>query len=134
MEQSELTQGEIDAIDAIELTAEDEADIDEALRNARDPLNEEVVLSAHYDAGSDCISLILKTGQRLFLPREELQGLADAKPELVSKVEIEMLGKALHWEELNVDHLVDHLRRGFYGSARWMAQLGERRRGNLAVS
>jgi hypothetical protein len=37
-----------------------------------------------------------------------------------------MLGKALRWEELDADFLVDGLRQGLYGNERWMKHLHER--------
>jgi hypothetical protein len=74
----------------------------------------------------------LKSGQRLAIPREDLQGVADADPDKVSKIEIEMLGMALHWEDLDVDFRVDGLRQGLYGNERWMKQLEQRRRVSAA--
>jgi hypothetical protein len=120
--------------DEIELSAEEEARIDEAIREARDPYDEEVAVSAEYDRRQDLLIVRLKTGQRLAIPREDLQDLADADPERVAKVEIEMLGMALHWEELNVDFRVDDLRQGLYGSERWMGQLEQRRRKNATAA
>jgi hypothetical protein len=115
------------------LDAETEAQIDRAMANAQDPYDEEVAISAEYDRSHDLLIVRLKSGQRLAIPREDLQGLAGADPGLVSKVEIEMLGIALHWEELDVDFRVDGLRRGLYGSERWMKQLNERWRSNSAA-
>lgn len=117
---------ESDLIDAIPLSAEEEARIDEAIRNARDPYDYEVAVSAEYDRVHELLLVKLKSGQRLAIPREDLQGLADSDPDKVGKVEIEMLGKALHWEELDADFLVDGLRQGLYGNERWMKQLQER--------
>lgn len=117
---------ESDLIDAVPLSAEEEAQIDRAIANARDPYDYEVAVSAEYDRVHDLLIVKLKSGQRLAIPREDLQGLADADPEKVGKVEIEMLGMALHWEELDVDFRVDRLRQGSYGNERWMKQLHER--------
>jgi uncharacterized protein DUF2442 len=121
-------------VDEIELTAEEEARIDEAIRNARDPRDEEVAVSAEYDQRQDLLIVRLKTGQRLAIPREDLQDLAGADPDKVSKVQLEMLGMSLHWEELNVDFRVDDLRQGLYGSERWMQGLAAQRRKNAAAS
>ncbi len=125
---------ESEAIDRIELSAEQEAQIDEAIRNARNPYDKEVAVSAEYDRRNDLLLLKLKTGQRLAIPREDLQDLADADPELVSNVEIEMLGMSLHWEALNIDFRVDALREGLYGSERWLKKLEERRRGDAVAA
>jgi hypothetical protein len=108
--------------------------IDRAIANARDPYDEEVAVSAEYDRRQDLLIVRLKTGQRLAIPREDLQDLSDADPDKVSKVDLEMLGMSLHWEELNVDFRVDDLRQGFYGSDRWMSQLEQRRRKNAGAA
>jgi hypothetical protein len=125
---------ESDLIDAIPLSAEEEARIDEAIRNARDPYDYEVAVSAEYDRSRELLLVKLKSGQWLAIPREDLQDLADADPDKVSKVELEMLGMALHWEELDVDFRVDGLRQGSYGNERWMKQLEQRRRENAAAA
>ena len=115
------------------LSADIDRQIDEAIANARDPRDEEVAVSAEYDRRHDLLLVRLRTGQRLAIPREDLQGLADADPDKVSKVELEMLGMSLHWEELDVDFRVDGLRQGSYGSERWMRQLEQRRRKNATA-
>ena len=125
---------ESDLIDAIPLSAEEEARIDEAIRNARDPYDYEVAVSAEYDRSRELLLVKLKSGQWLAIPREDLQDLADADPDKVSKVELEMLGMALHWEELDVDFRVDGLRQGLYGNERWMKHLEQRRRENAAAA
>jgi hypothetical protein len=108
------------------LSADIDEQIDRAIANARDPYDYEVAVSAEYDRVHDLLLVNLKSGQRLAIPREDLQGLADADPDKLSKVEIEMLGKALRWEELDADFLVDGLRQGLYGNEHWMKQLHER--------
>jgi hypothetical protein len=122
---------EADEIDQIELSAEDQAMIDDALKNARDPYDHEVAVSAEYDALRELLIVKLKTGERLAIPRENLQGLATADPALVAKVELEMLGMSLHWEELDMDFLVDRLRQGSYGSERWMRELRRKHQADL---
>jgi hypothetical protein len=116
------------------LSAEIDDQIDNAMRTARDPYDHEIAVLAEYDRGHDLLIVKLKSGQRLAIPREDLQGLAEADPDKVSQVEIEMLGTALHWGELDVDFLVDGLRRGVYGSERWMSQLEQRRRKNITAA
>jgi hypothetical protein len=122
---------ETDEIDELEMSAEELARIDEALANARDPYDHEVAVSAEYDAFRELPLVKLKTGERLAIPRENLQGLATADPALVAKVELEMLGMSLHWEELDMDFLVDRLRQGNYGSERWMRELRQKHQGDL---
>lgn len=114
---------EIDEMKEIQLSAEDEAMIDEALKNARDPYDQQVAVLAEYDAAQELLIVKLKTGERLAIPRENLQGLASADPALVAKVKLEMLGMSVQWEELDMDFLVDRLRQGSYGSERWMREL-----------
>jgi hypothetical protein len=121
-------------LDEISLSPEEEARIDAAIANARDPYDDEVAVAAEYDSRYDLLIVRLKTGQRLAIPREDLQELAVADPDEVRKVQIEMLGMSLHWEELNVDFRVDGLRRGLYGSERWMKQLNERRQRNATAA
>ena len=108
------------------LSADIDEQIDRAIANARDPYDYEVAVSAEYDRIHELLLVKLKSGQRLAIPREDLQGLAEADPDKISKVEIEMLGMALHWEDLDVDFRVDGLRQGSYGNERWMKQLHER--------
>jgi hypothetical protein len=114
------------------LSADIDEQIDRAIRNARDPYDYEVAVSAEYDRVHELLLVKLKSGQRLAIPREDLQGVADADPDKVSKIEIEMLGMALHWEDLDVDFRVDGLRQGLYGNERWMKQLEQRRRVSAA--
>lgn len=116
------------------LSADIDEQIDRAIANARDPYDYEVAVSAEYDRSRELMLVKLKSGQWLAIPREDLQDLADADPDKVSKVELEMLGMSLHWEELDVDFRVDGLRQGFYGNERWMKQLEQRRRENAAAA
>jgi hypothetical protein len=111
------------------LAANIEEQIDRAMAEARDPYDYEVAVLAEFDRRNAL--LLVKSGQRLAVAQEDLQDLADADAELVSKVEIEMLGTCLHWEELDVDFGLDGLRQGRYGAEWWMDGLAERRRGRL---
>ena len=119
-------------VDRVVLTPEDEADIDEALRTTRDPEDEDVAVTACYDPGFHLLVVELKTGQRLAIPCEELQGLCDASPQKLAEVEIVSYGTALHWEKLDEGFRVVGLRQGIYGSRRWMDGLAQRRRERLA--
>ena len=116
------------------LSADIDEQIDRAIANARDPYDYQVAVSAEYDRSRELLLVKLKSGQWLAIPREDLQDLADADPDKVSKVELEMLGMALHWEELDVDFRVDGLRQGSYGNEHWMKQLERRRRENAAAA
>jgi hypothetical protein len=117
------SQAELEApLDELTETA-----ISRAVGEARDPYDHEIAVAAEYEPRYDLLILGLKTGQRLAIPREDLQGLAGADEKLVGKVEIGPFGLSLRWEQLDVDFLVDALRRGIYGSARWMRELEQRR-------
>ena len=118
-------------IEAVILTPEQELQIDEAMRNATDPEDEQVAISASFDVGNRMLLLQLKTGQRLAIPQEDLQNVCDADAEDLVDVEILGPGTALHWERLMEGANVDALRRGIYGSQRWMDGLAERRRERL---
>ena len=67
-------------LDEISLSPEEEARIDAAIANARDPYDDEVAVAAEYDSRYDLLIVRLKTGQRLAIPREDLQALAVAAP------------------------------------------------------
>ena len=119
-------------VEAVVLTPEQEASIDEALRDATEPEDEDVAVSARYDPALDTLIMELKTGQRLLIPCEDVQGLRDASPSDLADVEIVSWGTALHWEKLDDGCRVEALRQGIYGNERWMAGLAQRRRERLA--
>ncbi len=122
---------EMDDSDEILLRPELEAQIDEAMRHASDPADEEVAVAARYDRGTDLLIVELKSGQRIAIPREDLQGLAGAEADDVAEIEIVGLGTGLHWERLDADLHVAGLTKGIYGSKKWMEGLAQRRRARL---
>lgn len=122
---------EIAEIDAVVLSAEEEARIDEAIRTAHDPDDQEVALAASFDPHHRVLLVELKTGQRLAIPQEDLQDISDADPADLVEVEILGPGTALHFERVMEAVSVDHLRRDVYGSERWMSGLAQRRRERL---
>ena len=112
--------------------AEMEAQIDHAMRNATDPDEGEVVLVARYDHANALLILELKSGQRIAIPTEDIQGLAGAAPEDISDIELLGPGTGLHWEKLDADFSVRGLVAGRYGSEKWMQGLAQRRRERLS--
>lgn len=82
-------------------------------------------VAAAYRAKDDTFAIKLATGVELAIPRRLLQGLADADPRLVAKVEIDDHGSALHWEALDVDHYVPGLIDGVFGTRKWMSECGK---------
>lgn len=123
----ELTNEEWEA----PLSAEDEADIDEAMSRARTPEDEEVALSATFDVANRMLLLELKTGQRVAIPQEDIQDLYRYDPADLAEVEILGPGTALHFEKVMEGVRVDAMRRGIYGGERWMNGLAQRRRERL---
>lgn len=93
-------------------------DIDRALAEAAAAPAEPIALSAEYNRDFDMIILLLDTGRRLLIPREEMQGLENATPEQLSQIEIHA-GVDIAWPQLDVDHYLPHLLEGRYASERW---------------
>jgi hypothetical protein len=122
---------ELEEANSIVLTPEQEGSIDWAIANARDPEDEEVAVAASFDVANRILLIELKTGQRLAIPQEDLQDIYRARPEDLAEVEIIPTGTALHFEKAMEGIHVDAVRRGIYGSEKWMAGLAQRRRERL---
>jgi len=90
------------------------------------------VVRVAYEKKPDLVTLHLDDGVRVSIPRMNLQGLQDAKPAQLSKIEILGRGTGLHWPLLDVDHYVPGLLNHTFGTSHWMAELG--RRGGAATS
>src|SRR5271166_6325900 len=84
------------------------------------------VVRVAYEKKPDLVTLHLDDGVRVSIPRMNLQGLQDAKPAQISKIEILGRGTGLHWPLLDVDHYVPGLLNHVFGTSRWMAELGHR--------
>jgi hypothetical protein len=78
---------------------------------------------ASYDARKQRLVIELTNGVILMLPPKLLQGLKDATPAELAKVELTSLGTGLHWEALDVDLSVAGLATGIFGSKTWMSEL-----------
>ena len=87
-------------------------------------------VKATYRKKDDMLAITFATGVELAIPRRLLQGLENADPREIAKVQILGPGTALHWEPLDVDHNVPGLIRGVFGSRNWMSAIG--RIGGLA--
>lgn len=102
------------------------AEIDAALARGRrssigqDPMAE----SARYIPAHDIYVVNFSNGERLVLQREKLQGLQDATKTQLANVEVEMLGTALSWPDLDVDLYIPALKKGIFGTKQWMSELG----------
>jgi hypothetical protein len=107
--------------------------IDGALAQARKfAASDRRVVRAEYERKPDLLTLYLDDGVRVSIPRTNLEGLRQAKPAQVSKVEILGRGTGLHWPLLDVDHYIPGLLNHVFGTSRWMAELG--RRGGAVTS
>ena len=113
------------------ITTDAEIDAAIAQANVREAYRPHVV-SAQYRAAGDAVVLTLATGVEVAIPRHLLQGLQDATPTELAKIEVEGPGTGLHWPALDVDHYVPGLLEGVFGTRRWMADLG--RKGGKARS
>jgi hypothetical protein len=65
----------------------------------------------------------MENGVTHSFPRKLLQGLSEASPETLSKIELLGSGTGLYWPALGVAHSVSGLLAGVYGSAKWMDRL-----------
>ena len=83
--------------------------------------------SVRYVPSEDLFLLVLKSGARIAIPREDLQDVADASRDDAADVTLEMLNSAVHWEKLDVDFSVKGLADGLRGNEYWMARLQARR-------
>ena len=82
-------------------------------------------ISARYDRRTSRVVVTLNTGVQLSFPPQLAEGLVDASPEFLAKIEISPGGLGLHWPKLNADVYVPALLQGVFGSKNWMArQLG----------
>ena len=101
--------------------------IDGALAQARRfAASDRRVVRAEYEKKPDLLTLHLDDGVRVSIPRYNLQGLQNARPAQVARIEILGRGTGLHWPLLDVDHYVPGLLNHIFGTSRWMAELGRR--------
>ena len=102
-----------------------DAQIEAAIASARtyDEIRPNVI-AASFRKRDDALVLVLKNGVEITIPRTLIQGLREADPTDVAKVEIEDFGSALHWEKLDLDHYVPGLIDGIFGTRKWMSELG----------
>jgi general stress protein YciG len=60
------------------------------------------------------------------IPRKALEGLENATPDQLAKVQIEGPGTDLHWPDLDVDHYIPGIFEGVFGTRRWMSEIGRK--------
>lgn len=100
------------------------AEIDAAIANAKSRKGELLATSARYVPTHNIFIVNLTDNTRLVLQRENLQGLQSATKTQLANVRVEMLGTSLHWPDLDVDLYLPALRKGVYGTRKWMSELG----------
>jgi Protein of unknown function (DUF2442) len=99
--------------------------IADAVKRSKANLRDEVTATGlEYSPRIDVFVLNLSDGTRCAVPREQLEGLRDAKPKQVSHFELVGGGSGIHWPDLDVDLSVNGLINGIYGSKKWMSDLG----------
>ena len=88
-------------------------------RNRLDPTPDPpTAIGATYDSRLDLVLIQLDNGERLTIPREQMEGLESATPEQLSSLQI-FAGVDIAWIDLDVDHYLPHLLEGKYASERW---------------
>ena len=107
------------------LTDDIEQQIDRAIASARDFYDAEVALSVRYTAMENMFVLVLRSGRRILIAREDLQDIVDATPEQAADVCLDTLDSAVYWEQLDVAFSVKALADGLRGNEQWK-RLAER--------
>jgi hypothetical protein len=88
-----------------------------AARLARTP----VAISARYDARAGRVIVDLGSGLSIAFRPRDAEGLEQATPKSLSRIEISPSGLALHFPLLDADLYLPAILEGFLGSRRWMA-------------
>jgi hypothetical protein len=106
-----------------------DAEIDEAIKRAREfSKYDRRLLKAAYSRKTDSLRMVLDDGVTCTIPRRLIQGLADAEPGDLKRIQILGDGTGLLWPALDVAHYVPALLRGVYGSEKWMTTVSEQKR------
>lgn len=82
-------------------------------------------IAARYDRKDNRVEIDLSSGISIAFKPQNAEGLEQAKPGQLAKIEISPSGLGLHFPALDADLYLPSLLEGFLGSRRWMAaQLG----------
>jgi hypothetical protein len=93
-----------------------------AARLAKTP----IATAARYDRRIGRLVIDLSTGLSISFKPQAAQGLEEATPEQLTKIDISPSGLGLHFPIIDADIYLPGLLNGFFGSRRWMAaQLGK---------
>lgn len=87
-------------------------------------------IRARYDRRTGKLCIDLNTGLSLSFNPRDAQGLEQATPEQLEKIEISPSGFGLYFPDLDADIYIPGLLEGFLGSRRWMAALLGRKGGS----
>lgn len=82
-------------------------------------------IAAYYEPNDRLIIIRLRSGASFSFPPAIAQGLSEAHPEDLAKIEITPMGDGLHWETLDTDFTVVGLLAGRFGNKKWMQQLNQ---------
>lgn len=115
-----MTQSRADVI-----TTDAQIDAAIARANKRSPKLPRVVAAA-YDHANDKVRVSLGNGMDVGFPRRLIQGLTDARPDQLVKIQILGPGTGLFWPDLDVAHDVLQMLTGEFGTRRWMAEIAAR--------
>jgi hypothetical protein len=86
-------------------------------------------MSAHYDRRVSRVVVRLDSGLELAFPPHMAEGLSEAKPADLTRIEISPTGLGLHFPALDADLYLPALLEGVFGSPNWMAGLMGKRGG-----
>lgn len=83
-------------------------------------------VAARYDRRIGRVVIDLSTGFSIMFRSHDVQGLEEAKPEQLLKIEISPSGFGIHFPAIDADIYLPSLLEGCMGSRKWMAsQLGK---------
>jgi hypothetical protein len=100
----------------------DKNDIDEANRRGASRLAETpTAIAARYDRRIGRLVIDLSSGLSVAFRPQDAEGLQDARPEQLRRIEISPSRLGLHFPALDADLYLPSLLEGFLGSRRWMA-------------
>jgi hypothetical protein len=102
-----------------------------AARRAKMP----TAVGARYDRHIGRLVIDLSTDFSITFKPHDAQGLEEAKPEQLAKIEISPSGFGIHFPDLDADLYLPSLLEGFFGSRGWMAsQLGKAGGGSTSAA
>lgn len=90
--------------------------------------------AVRYDHKSNRLIISLHNGVEMAVPIHLMQGLADATPNQLSKIEVTPSGLGLHWPEIDADIYIPGLLSGTFGNKSWMASIMGEKGGRVKSS